>query len=154
MEEKVSENQELGDLLVKLFTSQRFAVLATQEGGQPYLSLMAFAASDDLKYLLFASRRGTRKYANLASEPRAAMLVDNRTNQAADTEGALAVTATGRAEEAGPGDSASWMRVFLARHPTLLDFLELPDCALMRLKVEKYYLVSRFQEVRVLSMIP
>jgi hypothetical protein len=48
---------------------------------QPYASLMAFAATDDLKRLLFATERNTRKYANLVSNPRAALLVDNRSNQ-------------------------------------------------------------------------
>lgn len=99
-------------------------------------------------------RRPTRKYANLAANPGAAMLVDNRTNQAADTENALAVTVTGRAAEAEAPEKDRLLMLFLARHPHLQNFLDSPDCALMRLKVDKYYIVSRFQEVRVWSMAP
>jgi nitroimidazol reductase NimA-like FMN-containing flavoprotein (pyridoxamine 5'-phosphate oxidase superfamily) len=51
----------LRELLAELFDSQRSAVLATQGGGQPYCSLMAFAATGDLRDLLFATLRATRK---------------------------------------------------------------------------------------------
>jgi len=49
--------------LKKLLQSQPLAVLATQSRGQPYASLIAFASSDDLKSLYFATTRATRKYA-------------------------------------------------------------------------------------------
>jgi len=144
----------LMELLAELFDSQRSAVLATQGGGQPYCSLMAFAATGDLRDLLFATLRATRKYAHLAADSRAAMLVDNRTNQPSDTETALAVTATGRAAEVGAPEKDRLLRIFLAKHPHLQGFLALPDCALMRLRVDQYYVVSHFQEVQVWSMTP
>ncbi len=147
-------NAQLRKILVELFASQRSAVLATQEGGQPYCSLMAFAATEDLRSLLFATRRATRKYANLAADPRAALLADNRTNQASDTEAALAVTAVGRAEEVGPAEKDRLLGIYLAKHPHLKSFLASEDCALMRLRVASYYIVSHFQEVQVLSMTP
>ena len=144
----------LMELLAELFDSQRSAVLATQGGGQPYCSLMAFAATGDLRDLLFATLRATRKYAHLAADSRAAMLVDNRTNQASDTETGLAVTATGRAVEVGAPEKDRLLRIYLAKHPHLRGFLALPDCALMRLRVDQYYVVSHFQEVQVWSMTP
>lgn len=144
----------LMDLLAELFDSQRSAVLATQGGGQPYCSLMAFAATGDLRDLLFATLRATRKYAHLAADSRAAMLVDNRTNQPSDTETALAVTATGRAAEVGAPEKDRLLGIYLAKHPHLQGFLALPDCALMRLRVDQYYVVSHFQEVQVWSMTP
>jgi len=56
-------------VLRELFVSQRLAVLATHDDdGQPYASLMAFAATDDLKYLLVVTGRPTRKYANLSAD--------------------------------------------------------------------------------------
>ena len=76
--------------LLSLLNSQPLALLATQNQGQPYASLVAFAASDDLKALFFATTRSTRKYANLSSDSRVAMLVDNRSNQASDFRWAMA----------------------------------------------------------------
>jgi nitroimidazol reductase NimA-like FMN-containing flavoprotein (pyridoxamine 5'-phosphate oxidase superfamily) len=52
--------------LKELFRSQSLAVLATQEEELPYVTLVAFVSSEDLRYLLFATTRSTRKYANLS----------------------------------------------------------------------------------------
>ena len=138
--------------LADLLASQRSAVLATQRHGQPYCSLMAFAASADLHTLIIATLRATRKYANLVAEPRVALLVDNRANQAADTQAALAVTVMGIATEVDPAARGRLAEIFLAKHPHLEDFIRSPDCAIVRIQVEKYYLVRRFQEVVELAL--
>ena len=80
-----------------LLESQKLAVLSTQNHGQPYCNLIAIAATDDLKYLLFATTRATRKYANLMADSRVAVLVDNRQNNLTDFAAAAALTALGKA---------------------------------------------------------
>jgi hypothetical protein len=40
------------------------------------------------------------------------------------------------------------LQLFLAKHPYLQDFVSAPSCALLKVKVAKYILVSQFQEVR------
>ncbi len=137
--------------LVELLGRQRFAVLATQSDEQPYLSLMAFAASDDLRRLVFVTERETRKFANLAANVRTAMLVDNRSNDAADLTDAVAVTAVGRAEELQGQARRDAMDLFLRRHPHLATFAASITCALIQVRVEAYYLVSQFQEVGILE---
>jgi hypothetical protein len=57
--------QQLKETIKRILDSQKLAVLATQRDGRPYGSLVAFAATDDMKNLLFATTRATRKYANL-----------------------------------------------------------------------------------------
>ena len=47
----------LRDALAELLASQHLAVLATHRDGQPYCSLVGFAASPDLKGLAFATTR-------------------------------------------------------------------------------------------------
>ena len=135
-------------LLRELFESQRSAALATQQEGRPYLSLMAFAATPDLKELIVATERETRKYANLMAEPRVALLIDNRSNVPADTEEAVAVTVLGRAAEAQPAERASLLPLFLAKHPHLETFVTSPTCALITVRVETYFVVQHFQEVQ------
>lgn len=139
-------------LLRDLFDSQPFAVLATQEAGQPYLSLMAFAATPDLAFLILATDRQTRKYVNLATDPRVALLMDNRTNTARDTEAAVAVTAIGRAAEAPPEEREELLSLFLKKHPHLRAFATSPTCALITVRVATYYVVQRFQEVQEVRM--
>jgi len=101
-----------------------------------------------LKYLLFATTRATRKYANLLANSRVSILIDNRTNQAADFAEAAAVTVLGQAEEMQGTEPDQLLPVYLDRHPYLRDFVTSPTCALFRVKVERYILVTRFQDVR------
>lgn len=141
-------------LVRDLLDSQRSAVLATTKpGGQPYLSLMAFAATPDLKQLILATERHTQKYANLTAEPRVALLIDNRSNVPADTEEAVAVTVLGRAAEAPPGEREDLRSRFLAKHPLLEDFVNSPTGALITVQVDTYLVVQHFQEVREVNMI-
>jgi nitroimidazol reductase NimA-like FMN-containing flavoprotein (pyridoxamine 5'-phosphate oxidase superfamily) len=74
------EASDLKSRLEALLRTQQLGVLSTQYKGQPYASLVAFAATEDAKYLLFATTRSTRKYANMESDSRVAMLIDSRSN--------------------------------------------------------------------------
>ncbi len=95
--------QELGRMVRELLASQGLAVVATQGAKGPHTSLVAFAATDDLRCLVFATERETRKFVNLATGPRVALLVDDRSHRPADLVEATAVTATGRARGRGRG---------------------------------------------------
>ena len=133
--------------LKKLLGSSKLAVLATHRDGQPYCSLVAFSHTRDLKYLVFATCRSTRKYENLSADRRVSMLVDSRTNRESDFHKAEAVTVTGKAREVPKAMRKEYLRIYLRKHPELKGFVRSPNCALLRLRVDRYYLVSRFQEV-------
>lgn len=143
----LSEESELEQLIRELFESQKLAVLGTQNQGQPYANLIAFAASDDLKSLYFVTARATRKYANIEADARVTVLIDNRSNQDSDFSQAAAVTATGRAKEVAKKKRDEILAIYLAKHPMLKDFVHSPSCALLQVKVGTYYLVRRFQNV-------
>ena len=135
-----------------LLDSQTQGVLATQHDQQPYTSLMAFAVTPDLRALVFATYRATRKYANLQANPRVSLLIDNRTNESADYHDAVAISAQGTAREVEGARRAELLELYLRKHPQLRDFVTAPDCALLRLAVESYYVVSQFQNVAELRM--
>ena len=59
-----------------------------------------------------------------------------------------AVTVLGQAEEMHGTELKQLLPVYLDRHPYLRDFVTSPTCALFRVKVERYILVTRFQDVR------
>ena len=134
-------------VLQRLLASQRYAVLATENQGQPYTSLMAFAVTDDLRALILLTERGTHKYVNLMANRRVAMFIDNRENVGSDTEEAVAITALGEAEEVAGDEGAGLRHSYLARHPYLAVFATSPSCAVMRVRVKSYLVVRRFQEV-------
>ena len=148
----LSEESELELLIRELFESQKLAVLATQNEGQPYANLIAFAASDDLKSLYFATARATRKYANIEADARVTVLIDNRSNQDSDFSQAAAVTATGTAQEVMASKRDEILTIYLAKHPMLEEFVRSPSCALLKVQVETYYLVRRFQNVMELHV--
>jgi len=111
------DTAEMLDLIRNLLESQKLAVLSTQNHGQPYCNLIAIAATDDLKYLLFATTRATRKYANLMADSWVALLVDNRQNDVADFTEAAALTALGKAWEVQGVERQQFLKVYLAKHP-------------------------------------
>ncbi len=131
-----------------LVESQRFAVLSTrQDDGHPYASLVAFCVNTDLKQLVFCTLRSTRKFANLEAEGRVALLIDNRSNDETDLQQAAAVTVLGGCAEALGEERSALSGCFLNRHPAMADFVRSPGCAVMKVDVRSYYLVTRFQNV-------
>jgi Pyridoxamine 5'-phosphate oxidase. len=122
--------------------------------GQPYSNLVAFSASEDLKTLVFATTRSTRKYSNLAAESRVSLLIDNRSNQVSDFFQAIGITATGTATELKGEEKDVLLKHYLDKHTTLKDFVQSPSCALLKITVEVYYLVTRFQNVQELHIKP
>jgi nitroimidazol reductase NimA-like FMN-containing flavoprotein (pyridoxamine 5'-phosphate oxidase superfamily) len=143
----VKENDQIREILLELCSSQKLGVLGTHQAGQPYGSLVAFAVPPDLKSLVFATTRTTRKFANLQSDPRVSMVLDNRSNRVADFRKAVAATVLGRAKEVRGKERKRLAEMYLAKHPHLKEFVNSPTCALVKMRVEVYYLVSRFQNV-------
>jgi len=143
---------QLKRLLKDLFSSQPLAVLATQFNGQPYGNLVAFTATEALKSKLFATVRNTRKFANITTDPRVAMVMDSRTNQRVDFRRAVAVTATGIVEEVEGSEKNQLLKLYLLKHPHLKRFVTSPRCALLKVNVNSYVVVRRFQKVVGLSM--
>jgi hypothetical protein len=150
----MQDTPEMLAVIRNLLESQRLAVLATQNHGQPYSNLIAIAATGDLRHLLFATTRATRKYANLMADSRVAVLVDNRQNDPGDFAEAAALTALGKAWELQGGGRQQFLQVYLGKHPYLEEFVTSPTCALLRIKVEKYIVVTRLQEVREVQILP
>jgi len=134
-------------LLPRLLETQKYAVLATDNHGQPYTSLMAFSVTEDFQSFILMTERGRLKYENLMANPRVAIMIDNRENLGRDLDEAVAVTAQGLAEEIAGDARDEWRAFCLARHPALQAFAYSPACALIRIKVTSYVIVRCFQEV-------
>jgi hypothetical protein len=131
-----------------LIDGQPFAVLCTQGGGQPYGSLIAYAVSDDLLAVTFATPLATRKYRLLCECQQVALVIDSRSQYPGVMMQVEAITATGRATQLPPGpDCDRWARTLTARHPQLKAFVAAPSSALFRIDILRYLYVTRFQEV-------
>ena len=130
-------NKQFRNRLGELFGSQNLAALSTHHAGQPYASLVAFYAGDDL-----------------SADNRVAVMVNSSTNQVSDFHQAISVTAVGKAEEVVGADKEPILGQYLAKHPYLEDFVRSPTCALVRVSVDSYYLVKNFQNVMELHLEP
>ena len=142
------EFAELVPVLRDLFAAQRYAVLGTQREERIGLNLMALAVTEDLHSLIVATERATPKYANLLGNPRVSLLVDNHSNQLADTQMALALTVEGLAEEVLGPERELLAQRFLARHPQLESFVHSLTSAIFRIRVLRYELVRGLGDVR------
>jgi Pyridoxamine 5'-phosphate oxidase len=141
------DDSSLRQTLRSLFTSQKLAVLASYGDDQPYCSLMAFAVSDDLKHLVVATKRHTRKFTNIQKHPGISLLVDNRKNQVDDFQQAIAVTILAMASEPLAPEHDYFLNLYLVKHPYMRNFCQSPDCALLKLTVERYLVVSSFRNL-------
>jgi uncharacterized pyridoxamine 5'-phosphate oxidase family protein len=137
-------------LLREVVSTQYFAVLNTIGQGLPHSNLVSFAATDDLRSIVFVTGRNTRKYRNIEDNHNISLLIDNRTNKPSDTSQAVAITAIGTAREGI--DNKSLLRdVFLARHPQLRHFVDAPDSAIMLVTI-RLYLVAAFDETETVTI--
>jgi nitroimidazol reductase NimA-like FMN-containing flavoprotein (pyridoxamine 5'-phosphate oxidase superfamily) len=139
--------------LNRLFRSQRFGVLATLMGNQPHLSLVAFASTDDLKTIVFATSTNSKKYANIMDTPKIAMMIDNHTNRSSDIKQAIAVTAYGEARDMRDRQQKDhYQKLYTEKHPYLSEFVSSPESALIRMIVARYQRVSQFQKIHVVDL--
>lgn len=137
------------ETLRQLLESQRFCVLCTRGDRQPYASLIAFAFTPDLKKIYFSTPTSTRKYRLLEACDRIALLIDSRCSHTGDFSRVEAVTVTGRARQIQRSDEAdTGIRLLTERHPYLKPFIRSESAGLFRIDAERFFHVTRFQEVR------
>lgn len=137
----------LKECIKRILNNQNLAVLATHTGSSPYTSLVGFMASQDLKEIYFATFINTRKYHNITQHSQVSLLVDSRTNRGDDFKNSSALTILGDAETVPHEQRNKIVSLYLDKFSHLQDFIDDPQCALVRIMVAKYILVQRFQEV-------
>jgi general stress protein 26 len=148
----MEDPQAIRRIIGDLFKSQKLGVLSTSRSGQPYASLIAFYATEDLKWIYFSTPRSTRKFHNLIEEPRVSILVNSSTNQDADFHRAIAVTLVGHAAEADISSVPGIYENYLTKHPYLEDFVHSPTSAMVEVCARSYFLVQNFQHVTELHL--
>ena len=148
----MNHNKNARQVVRELCRQQQLAVLATSGNDGPYGSVVAFAVTDDLKTIVFATPRASRKYANMQCEPRGAMVIDDRKHHTADFQQAAAATAVGTVAEVKDKNGDQRVAMFLEKHPTLRAFVTGNECAVMVMTVECYTVVRHFQQVEKLRL--
>jgi len=140
-------NPEVRKRIDKVLTSQSIAVLGTSKDNEPYSSLVGFVTSEDLRELIFATMRQRMKYRNIEANPRVTLMIDDRSEQNSDFNETTSITIVGTAEDVMGESRADYASKLIKRHPALTDFVSFPDCAIIRVTIDKIYVVSDFESV-------
>ena len=140
-------NPEVKKRIDKVLDSQSIAVLGTSKNNEPYSSLVGFVITDDMRELVFATMRQRPKYENMVGNPRVTLMIDDRNEQNNDFNETTSVTIIGTAEDVTSAERDEYASMLVERHPILTDFVSFPDCAIMRVKIDKIYVVSDFESV-------
>lgn len=128
--------------------STGFAVLATENAGQPHTSLIAVTALDEGQRLVFATYRHTRKFTNLMQNQRVSVLMDGRSRKGdSGVPDGFILSAVGRAQEIDAAMHAAVLGCHLLKHPDLAAFTQAPDCVLLEVVVEAYQVVRGIDDV-------
>ena len=130
------------DSIQTLLNTTGFAVLATENAGQPHTSLIAITPLEEGRRLIFATYRNTRKFTNLTQNQRVSVLMDGRNraggNRAPD---GFILSAVGRVQEINAASHPCLLGAHLRKHPDLAAFTQAPDCVLLEVVVEAYQVV-------------
>lgn len=140
------------EIVQQLFHAQKFGVLSTESDRHPYCNLIAFTPSDDCTSLVFATPRSTNKYTNLVKNPNVAFLIDNRSQLDINVKAGLAVTAIGHVTELKSEQADFYRRLHSRRHTCFEEFINLPDCALFQLHIEKYIIARGIDRISSLAL--
>jgi nitroimidazol reductase NimA-like FMN-containing flavoprotein (pyridoxamine 5'-phosphate oxidase superfamily) len=144
----MNKENDVQDKTRAVLKAHGIGVLASIGGESPHQGLVAFAASEDLKTIVFATPVYTRKYENILKNTSVSLLVDNRTRPELDFQTYSALTVKGVASVLNNEESEELLPLYLGRHPYLADFVGSPSSALVRVEVLRYSLVSSFQHVQ------
>jgi nitroimidazol reductase NimA-like FMN-containing flavoprotein (pyridoxamine 5'-phosphate oxidase superfamily) len=132
----------------KLLESQAFGVLATQGKGITVTSLITFASSNDLRYIVFATPRQTGKFDLITNDENISILVDDRSLHQDSINKISALTITGRARIlSDEKEIIEWGNQLTKKHPNLITFVKAKTSAVILVEVVSYQYVKRFQEV-------
>lgn len=137
----------ISDYIRNVLETCRLAVLATEGNGQPHASLIAITPISGFRQIIFATYRNTRKFENLLTNSKVALLIQGEDTDSSFKQSGFALTAYGYAQEAGEVDYEEFMQAHLRRHPDQANFLLSEDLAIIRIKVETYQVVRGIDDV-------
>jgi general stress protein 26 len=117
----------------------------------PYTNIIAFANSEGLGNIFFATKRDSTKFLNLINNPCVSLLIDDSKNLSSDLMNAVAVSAEAEVKEVNK-EKEKLKEMLMKKHPELIGFLNEPNCELLKLEVKKYYYVDNFDNKQVLKV--
>jgi len=136
------------EYIADILKLNKLAVLATESGGQPHLSLIAITPLGNFRQLIFATYRNTLKYRNLANNSKVAVLIENRDANINDHQKSIVLTIIGHTEEISIEENEAAYQSHLKRHPEMESFMQSSDCVLIRIIAQSFQIVHGIDDIR------
>ena len=119
-----------------ILKSAHIGVLATVSEGVPHTSLMACAFDEKNFNMIMATETGTRKFKNIAANPRVSLLIDTRlTDALQDSASIKAVSLSGLASVAPEAEKSKALALLATTNPKLAYFFSRPGISVIRIAV-------------------
>jgi nitroimidazol reductase NimA-like FMN-containing flavoprotein (pyridoxamine 5'-phosphate oxidase superfamily) len=133
------------DQMKALAREKNMCVLATDAGGKPYCSLMAYVTDESCEEIYMVTHRNTHKYNNLMGNPAVSLLIDSREKTPRNRVQALTVEGSfHKIEEDAKRTKVKKMLV--KTHPHLAGFINHADAEMFCIKVESFLLLNGLSE--------
>ena len=143
------EAKELQEEIKSLCESQSFAVLATQGKEMTNASLISFALSCDLKYMVFATPIHTAKFDFISAQENVSVLIDDRSLQQDRINEISALTMIGKARVlTDEKEISKWSELLMGKHPNLKVFVQAETTSIVLIQVVRHLYVNKFQQMR------
>jgi nitroimidazol reductase NimA-like FMN-containing flavoprotein (pyridoxamine 5'-phosphate oxidase superfamily) len=147
---KIRGKVDVKERLRILNNKQKHAVLATDDGGQPYTSLVAFALTPDMEGILLATPKKTDKYRNIIKNRNVSVMIDSRSNTEKGYMQSEAITMLGSATPLRKGRTWTELSdVLIKKHPRLEEFVRAASTALVLVSFTKVLHAGQFQSITV-----
>jgi nitroimidazol reductase NimA-like FMN-containing flavoprotein (pyridoxamine 5'-phosphate oxidase superfamily) len=133
------------DKMKALARKENMCVLATDAGGKPHCSLMAYVPDDACEEIYMVTRRDTQKYRNLMKNPSVSMLIDSRKT---DTRPEIqALTVSGALQKINIPAKRNLARAkLLEAHPHLSEFIHHAAAEILCVKISAFLLLNGLNE--------
>jgi nitroimidazol reductase NimA-like FMN-containing flavoprotein (pyridoxamine 5'-phosphate oxidase superfamily) len=139
----------------KIVKDKDVCVLATVMDNVPHCSLMSYMPDRDCLEIYMMTRKGTKKYRNLAVNKTVSLLIDTREEDCgADRARIKALTVSGVFKTISEKAKKKLVRQkLLKKHPQLKPFAQDPDTEVFAVKVKSFQLLdgvkdSYFEKVK------
>jgi nitroimidazol reductase NimA-like FMN-containing flavoprotein (pyridoxamine 5'-phosphate oxidase superfamily) len=133
------------DQMKSLVQEKNMCVLATESGGKPHCSLMAYVTDEACENIYMVTHRDSQKYRNLMKNPAVSLLVDSR--EKAPRSRVQALTVEGCFQKIEDEAKRTTIRgLMLNTHPHLDDFIDHVNAEIFCIKIDSFLLLNGLSE--------
>lgn len=133
------------DQMKALARERNMCMLATDAGGKPYCSLMAYVADESCEEIYMVTHRSTQKYKNLIQNPAVSLLIDSREKTPRNRIQTLTVEGSFH-KIADDAKRTKARKMLIKTHSHLAGFIDHADAEIFCIKVSSFLLLSGFSE--------